>query len=84
MDKRKAIRLLEPLVDKPPKASHGGGTFHSVHPTQLARLYCAVSEKDKALAMYRRAHHGGTHFCANDGGYAPFMHSSFTQFRDSR
>ncbi len=58
-DKRRAIRLLEPLLENPPKARHGGGPFHTVHPTQLARLYCAVSQKDKALVMYQRAHNVG-------------------------
>ena len=58
-DKRRAIRLLEPLLDTPLKDPQGGAPLYVVNPATLARLYCAVSEKDKALVMYQRAHNVG-------------------------
>ena len=58
-DMAKAISLLEPLIDNPPKRSPGQTTLHTVEPLMMARLYCAVSEKDKALAMFQRAYNVG-------------------------
>ena len=61
MDKRKALTWLEPLLDKPP-VSRGGRGFDPQGPgltLQLAGLYCALGEREKALPMYQRAYNVG-------------------------
>lgn len=61
MDKRKALTWLEPLLASPPVRSADRG-FDPQAPgfsLQLARLYCAVGEREKALAMYQRGHNVG-------------------------
>lgn len=48
----KAIQLLEPLLDKP-KTRRGSSVIYPPF-LSLAHLYCGISEKEKALKMFKR------------------------------
>ena len=56
-DAKEAIRWLEPLLERPQTRREGSVLLPPY--LRLARLYCAVGDRDKALTMFQRGYNVG-------------------------